>query len=230
MLIFKPSRYVFYSAVFFLYLIFGFTKDAHCLNIETVKVYYLSGDYKEAIKEGEGLIARDKYSSELRYLLGLSYLKEGDYQRSAENFKIVINNFKEVRFKEEARLGLADTYLLRGDSDNARRLYQELIKENPKTKFKEHIYSRLNDIDSKKSDSREFVPDNSFYSVQVGSFSNIKNARRLNQKLINKGYPAYIENSGSVYRVKVGRLKTRSQAEGLSRKLSAKGYSTKICP
>ena len=48
----------------------------YCLNLDKVKVYFLEGDYKSAILEGEKLIAQDPHSDELYYILGLSYLKD----------------------------------------------------------------------------------------------------------------------------------------------------------
>jgi cell division septation protein DedD len=70
--------------------------------------------------------------------------------------------------------------------------------------------------------------------VQVGSFTNLTNARNLCNKLIQKGYEAYIEDaalkSKTTYRVKVGKLKLRSEAANLENRLAAEGYPTKICP
>ena len=211
-------------------LVMGISNKASALNIDKVKVSFLSGNYREAITEGERLIARDEYSSELHYFLGLSYLKEGDYQRSADNFKIVINNFKDSKFKEEARVGYADTYLLREDFSTARKLYKELIDENPKTKFNEQISSRLSEAESKKAKGLQCDLPGGYYSVQVGSFSSINNARNFIQKLISNGYPAYMEGGNSTFRVRVGKLDSRSQAEVLGKKLSREGYPTKICP
>jgi tetratricopeptide (TPR) repeat protein len=213
-----------------LFLIFCVFKGAYALDIDRVKIYFLSKDYKSAISECERLIAKDEHSPELHYFLGLSYLKEGDYERSADNFKIVINNFKESKFKEEARIGLGDTYLLRADYNNAQALYSELIDENPRTKFKEQIVSRLNEIGSKKASGLQCDVTSSYYSVQVGSFSSLNNARNFTRKLRGEGYPVYMEGAKSPYRVKVGRLQTQSQAEELRRRLSDQGYPTKICP
>jgi tetratricopeptide (TPR) repeat protein len=230
MLIPKPKVFGYCLLVITLSLVFGVFNGLYALNIEKVKVYFLSGDYRAAISEGERLIAKDEYSSELHYFLGLSYLKEKDYQRSADHFKIVVNNFKDGKFKEGARIGLADTYLLREDFSNAQRLYIEIIEENPKTKFKEQINSRLAEIGSKKDNDLQCDLAVSYYSVQVGSFSSVNNAKNFTRKLINNGYPAYMDGDQSAYRVKVGKLKTRSQAEELSKKLSSQGYPTKICP
>ncbi|MBN2831281.1 MAG: MiaB/RimO family radical SAM methylthiotransferase, partial [Candidatus Omnitrophica bacterium] len=205
--------------------IFFFSGNALALNIDKIKVSFLSGNYRAAISEANRLISQDRYSSELYYFLGLSYLKEGEYQKAADSFRAVINNFKETRFKEEARIGLADTYFLRGDFANAGSIYRELLAENPRIKFKDQIKERLSRIEPKRED---------YYSVQVGSFSNADNAKNLARKLINSGYLAYIEEIGSLanraYRVRVGRLNTVREAEDLGRKLANQGYPTKICP
>lgn len=226
---FKFKKSACFLLVNILFLTLGIFSNLHALNIDKVKIYFLSGDYKASINESERLIVKDEYSSELHYLLGVSYLKEGDYQRAADNFRIVINNFKDSKFKEEARLGLADTYLLRGDLNNADKFYKELINKNPKIKFKEQILSRLSETESKRANGLQCEVTGSYYFVQVGSFSNINNARNFTQKLINNGYPAYMDGRQPAYRVKVGKLKTRSQAEELSKRLSSQGYPTKIC-
>jgi len=68
------------------------------------------------------------------------------------------------------------------------------------------------------------------YSVQVGFFSSSDNARKFKDELLNKNYPAYVENLGQGYRVKVGRFKSQKEALDLENKLSQEGFATKICP
>ncbi|MFA5350967.1 MAG: MiaB/RimO family radical SAM methylthiotransferase [Candidatus Omnitrophota bacterium] len=205
--------------------VFLFFNNALALDMDKVKINFLSGNYKAAISEANRLISEDHYSCELYYFLGLSYLKEGEYQRAADSFKIVINNFKETKFKEESRIGLADAYFLSGDFNNAGNIYRELLIDNPKTKFKDQVNQRLSGIELKKE---------GYYSVQVGSFSNYNNAKNLTQKLISSGYSAYIEESGSLanrtFKVRVARLSTLRKAGELARELSNQGYPTKICP
>ncbi len=217
MLVFKPKVFAGDLFIAFLFLALGFFQRLYALNIDKIKVYFLNGDYRGAIAEGERLIAKDEYSSELHYFLGLSYLKEKEYQRSADHFKIVVNNFKDGKFKEEAKIGLADTYLLREDFSNARKFYREIIDENHKSKFKELISSRLSEIESLQANGLQCDVSGPYYSVQVGSFSSIDNARNFTHKLIAQGYSAYMEGNYSAYRVKVGKFKMRSQAEKLSR-------------
>lgn len=236
--------------------------NGYCLNIDKVKVYFLSGDYKSAILEGEKVLAN--YTTHppdldgLYYILALSYLKDGEYLRASDIFEIIIREFKESRFLDEARLGLGDTYFLKGDYEKAQGYYSGLLNSNPRTKLKAPLYYRLSEIALKEGNTQaakeyldklktdfSFSPEiksdkdlaglsDIYYAVQVGSFVNPSNARNLRDKLIAKGYDAYLEETvtgaAKTYRVRVGRLKLREVANQLENKLSSEGYPTKIVP
>ncbi|MDO8662538.1 MAG: SPOR domain-containing protein [Candidatus Omnitrophota bacterium] len=219
----------------FTFLLFTFTSICHALNLDSLKTNLLKGDYKAAIAEGEKLIAKDPHSDELYYLLGLCYLKDGNYLRASDIFEVIIKEFNRSRFKEEALLGLGDTYLLREDFEKARQTYQGIIKRNSDTKLKAQIYYRLSEIGFKKGDaaqgqdylaklrgnypqtpevkqSQDICPVgknnfNFYYSVQIGSFSNPVNANNLVQKLLASGYPAYTEDSSTMAGVKAYRVR-----------------------
>ena len=236
--------------------------NGYCLNIDKVKVYFLNGDYESAISDGEKVLAN--YAThppdldELYYILALSYLKEGNYLRASDIFEIIIREFKESRFLDESRLGLGDAYFLKGDYEKAQGYYTDLINANPRTKLKAALYYRLSEIALKKGNTQaakeyldklktdfSFSPEiksdkdlaglsDIYYAVQVGSFVNPSNARNLCNKLIAKGYDAYLEEtvtaSAKNYRVRVGKLKLRQEATQLENKLSSEGYPTKIVP
>lgn len=196
----------------------------YCLNLDKLKVYFLEGDYKSAIVEGEKIMAvagRSPNLDELYYILGLSYLKDGNYLRASDIFEIILNEFKESEFKEAAKLGLADTYFLRGDFSKAQDYYQDLMRSNPQTKLKAQVYYRLSKVNLERQDTQtakeylekiknEFplnteliskkdsygLPDSAadfYYSVQVGSFASSANASNLAQTLKEKGYASYVE-------------------------------------
>jgi len=239
---------------------------AYALNLDKLKIYFLQGDYKSAIIEGEKIIAGTGQSygaDELYYILGLSYLKDENFLRASDIFEIILKEFKESKFKEQAKLGLSDAYFLKGDFDKAQGYLLDLINTNPDTKFKAQVFYRLSQIGFKKGDTqqgreylerlkREFplntearvyqdIPvlagtsSDFYYTVQVGSFSNSANAKVLTEKLIQKGYPATIEEVNldgeeKSYRVRVGRLPTRTEAINLENKLIQEGYPTKIFP
>lgn len=243
--------------------VFGISINVYASNSDKVKVYFLSGDYKSAISEGERILANCSRGSanldELYYILGLAYLKEGNYLRASDIFEIIIREFKESSFMDEARLGLGDTCFLRAEYDKAEGYYKELINNNPRTKLKAALYYRLSQVGFKKGDTqtakeyldklKEEFPFNLqarlsedlyplsdiYYAVQVGSFAKSINATNLCDKLIHKGYAAYVQeietnNRARMFRVKVGKLKSRQEAVTLENKLSAEGYPTKILP
>jgi len=239
---------------------------AFALNLDKVKVNFLSGDYKAAILEGEKMLAAQEQSpniDELYYILGLSYLKDSNYLRASDIFEIILREFNNSSFKEEAKLGLGDTYFLRGELDKAQSIYEDLLGSSQNLELKARLYHRLSQVAFKKDDAgtgKEYLsklkqefPQNIesrlnkdldaisgfapgfYYTVQVGSFSSGVNAGNFTQKLIQQGYPAYIEEitepgKDKMYRVKVGKLGNRQEAVSLEKKLSREGYPTKICP
>lgn len=238
----------------------------HCYasGIDKLKTAFLQGDYKNAIIEGERLIARDKgggpaQTEELYLYLGLSYLKDANYLRASDIFEIILREFKESRFKDEAGLSLADTYFLRQDYDAARGRYEKLIEDSSYAKFKPLVYWRLSQTGFKLGDTesgkryldklKQEFPQSAelffddvaseasaklYYTVQVGYFSSSVNAANLTQKLIRKGYPAFSEEvnqDGKLsYRVRVGKSPTRKEALGLAGRLTQDGFPTRICP
>ncbi len=238
---------------------------AYALSLDKMKVSFLNADYKAAISEGEKIMAgsaQSQESEELYYLLGLSYLKDGNYLRASDIFEIILNEFKTSKFRDEAMLGLGDTYLLKGDFTQAEAAYKKLLDIDPRTKLKAQAFHRLSQVGFKQGDTgqgKEYLeklrqnfplyteawldkelcvlPDLSsgaYYAVQVGSFASSVNAKRLTQKLIDKGYSAYMENvkteGKTIYRVRVGKVNSRQEAQTLEDKLSQEGYPTKICP
>jgi tetratricopeptide (TPR) repeat protein len=213
----------------FCFLFYAFVCKTYALNLDKVKVYFLNGDYKAAILEGEKLMGQSAHNSgsdELYYILGLSYLKDGNYLRASDIFEIILGEFKNSRFRDEAKLGLGDTYFLRGYYEKAEAYYKDLLSSDPGTKLKPQLYYRLSQAGFKRGDTaggleysqklkREFpanieakmnnelcpMPDNShagfYYTVQVGSFSKKTNAGNLAQKLNQKGYVAFVEEGVS---------------------------------
>lgn len=233
-------------------LCMGIYNNVYALDLDKLKVSFLQGDYKAAITEGEKAIARRSDASgagldELYYLLALSYLKDGNYLRASDIFEIILGEFKESKFKPEAKLGLGDTFFLRGDLNKADDCYRELLKNYPDTKLKAQVYIRLSEVGFKKGDTgqgQEFLdklkkefPDNSelkadkelcslaefkdgvYYSIQLGSFSKEQNASGLADKLKKSGYDAYIEV------IDLGDTKSYRVKVG---KLSSRGEASKL--
>ncbi|MBU1726715.1 MAG: SPOR domain-containing protein [Candidatus Omnitrophica bacterium] len=212
---------------------------AYALDGDAIEVYFLRGDYKLVIAQEEQVLAaarKDSQFYEHYYLVGLSYMKEGDLSRARGIFEVILHDAKDSKLKEEAKISLGDSYLAVKELDKAQDIYREILKSDPDSKYKDLIAGRLSGASVKLKDS-SVAPESSstsYYSVQVGAFNNADNAETLLQKLRAKDYSAYIDNSvlegKTVYRVRVGRFSQRNDALSLESKLSREGFSTKICP
>lgn len=253
------NNQAFYWLLFgYCYLVFGIFTYVYALNLDNVQSAFINGDYKAAITEGEKVLAeakKDYNLDELYCFLGLSYLKDDNLLRASDIFEIIINEFEESRFRHEAELGLADTYFLRGLYEQAIVRYNAMLREDENSCLRPLVYSRLSQCAARTGNSqllREYQdklkqefplsiepvellePSGRYYSVQVGAFSNLSNANNLQQKLVNSGYSAFVEEVDSsariTYKVKVGKFQMRSDAEALQAKLSNEGYPTKIPP
>jgi len=73
---------------------------------------------------------------------------------------------------------------------------------------------------------RPQVPLPSAWAVQVGSFSQVDNARKLEVKLRDAGFAAFVEAvanpGGTLYRVRVGPLLDKSEAAALADRIKEK--------
>jgi tetratricopeptide (TPR) repeat protein len=281
---------------------FGLIVNAYALDLDNLRAYFLEGNYKTCIFEGEKILARAPSSNgldELYYILGLSYLKDGNYLRASDIFEIILNEYRNSKFKDEANLGLGDSYFLRRDYTKAEDIYLELLKNRPRSKLKPAIYFRLSQLGKRTANNhkyeefrsklksefpqspealtpKEFLPGpesalpvipktplpaaktaspekniisplkaeavgpesdiiSGSYSVQVGAFSSVDNARKLTLKLKAQGYSAfYISEAVSlnkkVYKVRVGGFSNRQEAQVAQTQLKVRGYPTKIIP
>jgi tetratricopeptide (TPR) repeat protein len=244
----------------FFSFLFGVCSSAYALDIQSVKVPFLSADYKAAILAGENLMASCSDTPELvelYYLLGISYLKDGNYLRASDIFEIILDEFKGSAFQMQAKLGLGDAWFFLADYAKAQGCYRELAAEGISLKLLPQIYYRLSECAIKLGDTDEAKkyldklknefplnletrvdqdlssPD-FYYTVQVGNFSKSSNADNLLNRLIKNGYSAYIEpvvaQDKRSYRVRVGKFVLRQEAIIAQDKLSGDGYPAKIFP
>ena len=70
------------------------------------------------------------------------------------------------------------------------------------------------------------------WAVQLGSFSNQDNAKRLAAELRKQGFPAFLSqhNTGSekLHRVRIGPQKSRDSAEAIAAKLTSAGHKGQV--
>ncbi len=233
---------------------------AYALDLETLKINFLKGDYKAAINEGERVLAgANKHSSkldELYYYLGVSYLKDGNILRAGDIFDIIIKECKKSAFSEQAAIGLIDCAIAQKDYKTAVSKSQAFLAKYPKSKFRLEVKERMKQSEAKVQPAAgtetahadqlqkligEAVQGNQPeqpwqqpYFIQVGAFSSKVNARKLGDKLEAKGYTVYIAeamvNGKSLFKVRVGSYATREEAQEQEALLKKQGYPTKVLP
>lgn len=243
-----------------IFALLAFTDYCLATELDTLKADFLKGNYRRVIFEGQAQMKKFNFSSshELSYILGLSYLKEGNLTAAEESFKRVIKDAK-GELNTQASLGLADTYLIGGQLQDAEDIYSRIIADQPNTNLKAAMLYRQGLAEFKKGNNsrgneyllklkKDFplspelklatsIPriystlrETQEYSVQVGFFTSNKNADSFNAELLVRGFPAYLEQANNGWRVKVGRFKSVREAMDLASKLSQEGFPTKVCP
>ncbi|MFH1201263.1 MAG: tetratricopeptide repeat protein [Candidatus Omnitrophota bacterium] len=222
---------------------------------------FLRGEYQKSVTECERLLSLNperEPQEEVYYLLGIIYLKEGNFMRCRDIFQIITEEIPKPTFRQEAFQGLADTYFKEGDFKEARGRYEKIIKEFPNCRFQSVVYLRLGEIALKEGrwldanrifmkiikdyrlsfeaeQSRLFLASDNFFTLQAGAFLDEAKAKNLSLKLINQGYKdvyiSTLEKDGRVfYRVRVGKLNTRKDAQDLKYRLETAGYKAAIYP
>lgn len=226
-------------------------------SINRAETLYLQNNYSDSISECALDISRNNNSERAYYLLGLNYLMLNDTEKAREKFKFLIDNIKSGRYVEQAKLAYADTLFVDQNYQEARINYENLLKE--KSPLEPLIYLRLGQcslklgdwekagnffnileknyplsLEAKQASQLKGQDKEFFFTVQIGSFANQDNARKLLKKIETQNFSGYIDElnaaGGMLYRVRVGKLKSRKEAEDLKAQLEKEGYPTKIFP
>lgn len=234
-----------------------FTISLYADTLKKAASLYLQGSYSESINECGINIARDNSADSSLYLVGLNFLRIKDSERAREKLTQVIENFKSSPYLEPAKLAYADTFFIEQDYAKAGQLYEDMLKAD--SKLAGALLLRLNQCALKSGNwqkAREYADslkqkyplsleanilaatanetNNQFFTVQIGSFANPQNARKLSEKLKKSNFDVSIEETSSgpktLYRVRSGKLNTRQQAESLKAALEEKGYPARIFP
>jgi len=218
----------------FLVIVFimAFHNNLFALELKNLKVNILRGDYKQAISEGEKALATIEESrelDELYYLLGLSYLKDGNYLRASDIFEIILKEFPDSKFKDESQLGIGDTQLLRANLSKAQDIYEELLRERPNTKLKAQLIYRLSQIALKKGDSNQAKVFQDMLRQEFPSNPELVLNKDIDIVIAKATPPAISTAAIEVYyTVQVGSFSKKDNAENLVQKLTQQGYPAYI--
>ena len=220
---------------------------------------YLQKLYVQAIEACQEVIQERPGDAELsaraNYLTGACYVNLFDFLTAKKNFQTIVDQYKNSAHYEDAYLGLADVEFLQENFDEALKVYQAFLEQGPSPKRRATLYFRLAEVYLKKGDvaaSRQYLaklrqefPDSFeardagrmngekvWYTVQVGAFTDFKNAEAFVEELKAKGYDVYsvlcLLAGKKLCRVRIGKFAGRREAEALQEKLTLDGHYSKV--
>ncbi|MCQ9206138.1 MAG: SPOR domain-containing protein [Omnitrophica bacterium] len=236
-----------------LIFIFLFSGQAYSLSLTDVHKDYIQGNYKRAIRKAHRLPEND----ESLYFLGLAYIKIENYPRAKLYLRKLVRRFPDSKYYDHAMARLADTYFLKQEYKEAEILYKEIVKRTYNPDNMPLILLRLAQISSRQGKwekKRKYLqvikdkfPQSSemkfvkilegygdFFTIQVGAFSEKKNALGLAKELKRKKYKVYVVRDTKgiypIYKVRVEKFRDRNSAQNVSVKLRRQGYPARIYP
>jgi len=210
----------------------SFLKDDHA-GVERLAREYLSGSQNKPNRE------------DVLYLQALSLMKMNRSEEARQKLGELEREFRSAEDRAGAAISIADSYYYEGNFSTAASAYEEAFRKYPESEQKSYVSERLKELSDKQGrtlgpmvivlDAEPAAPAQQAgqnFTVQVGSFSNEKNARALVYKLSRRKYEAYLEmdEADRMYRVRVGKVPSRQEALSLETRLKREGYPTKIYP
>lgn len=236
------------------FLFFIFILNFICLSasLKDLERNYLLGDYS-LLRENKNLFDNER----ALYLYSLSLLNQGDYLTARKYLKIFIKKFPSSSLYQAALVKFCDTYFLNEEYEKAKKLYLNVLKKYPTSNYLPLLYLRLVQVSLKLGDwqdkdtyisilerrfrhsieyelVKELKKYPNAFTVQVGAFTERKNAFSLRKELQDK-FPAYIVSQKTkdnivFYKVRIGKYKKRKTALLVKKRLLALGYPALIYP
>jgi len=240
--------------IFTLVLVFSFSflGGSFAASLAEAQKDYLQGDYESAIVKAKTL----RVNPDNLYFIGLAYMKINDYKNARIYFRSLVKNFQYSRLYPWGLVRLADTYFFQKEYDDAFSLYKKINEEYITSDIEPRVLLRLAQLASKKGlwqEKNKYInsikskyphcPEmkfvkileslGDFFTIQVGAFSERKNALSLADELSQDYYSYIIEDkkgSFPIYKVRVGKYKDRFEAQKVFDALLNKGYPAHIYP
>ncbi|MCQ9207399.1 MAG: SPOR domain-containing protein [Omnitrophica bacterium] len=229
--------------------------------VEGINILFLKSDYSALVETVGRDLPRQrlgtKEKKEILYLTALSYIKLGSARLARDSFGDILN-MRGRDFMQDAYIGIADSYFEEKNFEKAIRVYQEVLRRYPRNERLSSVYYNLGlSYKARKDFGRaesyfgklkerydgsleagklpftlDEMKNPTFYIVQLGAFSGLRNAKKLIRRLARKKYDSYIQKvriDGDVlYRVRAGKFSNGRYATRLLRNLRKDGFSAKI--
>jgi tetratricopeptide (TPR) repeat protein len=136
----------------------------------------------------------------------------------------LIKNYPDTKIKDEYLFWLGVSYIAVGQNEQGAKALKELISSYPKSAWSD----RAGNIIA----NQEPLVIADYYTVQVGSYRNIDNARKYAETLKTQGTEVQVVEAVikgiTYYRVWVGRFASKEEARAFSTKLESQGIKGNV--
>lgn len=209
-------------------IIIGFQQNAH-----PKQKNYQSFEYIRMIAEGNSEHVsiqlpelRKKFSNSpvVYYIEGLI---ASDGNEAIRYFRIIADSFSRSEWADDALVRLAEIYNGIGMQEPMKHSLARLHAEYPESPYiKTNYISNIEEITNKSTT----IPERRLsaeYTIQVGAFSKIENAKKLQRQLKNEGYSADIyenllDGKNLLYLLWIGTYKSVDEAKHSLKNIKSK--------
>lgn len=222
---------------------------------------FLKQQYWQAVEAFQDIIKENPDNPELdaraNYLTGACYVNLFDFLTAKKNFEAVIGKYNQSPYYEDAFLALGDVEFLQENFQEALKIYEDFLATTPSKKRLATLYFRLAELNLRlgykdafkkylnklnqefpdsfeAKDARRLSEADSFYTVQVGAFTDYDNAQKFIARLESKGFKVQsvlcMLSGKKLCRVRVGQYRTMEEAKVIKKNLESQGYFAKILP
>lgn len=243
---------MFKRIIFILILIVVSNRYVLSNSLKECEKNYLLGDTNNILKNIDNIPSYPrKY-----YLIGLLYIRRGEYENAQEYFSKIVKLFPNSYLYTLSYIKIGDTLLMQDKLKEAEDVYLKVLNGNKDKTYYPYLYLRLAQVYFKEGEwnkkdyylnlilnnypqSIEYYlakilkkRDNYFY-VQVGAFFDKNNAYQIMSELKDK-FPVYIkeevEGRKKIFKVCVGKFSQRKEALKVYNKLLDLNYSAILYP
>jgi len=197
---------------------------------EEVLRLFLSAHYAEAEQEAaRALSSGASQADEIRYFQGLSLSKLGRFAEARSAFGAVERSGAPQELKARAAVGFADAFFFEKNFPAALSAYKSALERYPRSDEAPYFSDQIEKVSGLVHTPDPVIQNVPVeYRVQIGVFSEPRNAKVLAKKVASAGYASFVETEGTRVRVFAGKCARREDAEALAERLKKDGYPTTI--
>lgn len=145
-----------------------------------------------------------------------------EYEYSIHTLNQLLKNYPETDLKDEVLFWLGISHIESGKKREGDEILKDLIKNYPKSIWANRASNIIPDT----------VPQEVYYTIQIGSYRNIKNAEKRVEELKNNGFDARVVETvikdNTFYRVWIGEFQTIDEAKLLLNRLESLGIKGNV--